>query len=214
MPFRVLITGWSGKGELPTLTAAEVPFKPVLIQGRALVGAWYMNELLLRFLARLDAHPALYDQYVESIEKLASGMPIDIVLRHFECHLLRDIGYGLDLDREADSNRRVEPDREYWYVIDRGPVALANSVQEPSALETAIRVNGRTLIGLARGQLDESGSREEARALLRAALSRQLAGKPLRSRQYLHQLGHFVKTADRHSGRDSVSRASDIALDE
>jgi len=191
MPFRVLITGWSGKGELPTLTAAEVPLKPMLIQGRALLGAWYMNELLLRFLARMDAHPALYDQYISCLESFAAARPVDVVLRQFECRLLSDIGYGLYLDREAESNARVVAEKDYWYIIDRGPVALAHSVQEPSVHDDAIRVSGNTLIGLASGKLQELGDRDEARALMRAALSRQLDGKPLRSRQYLNQLSQF-----------------------
>ena len=169
-----------------------------------MLGGWYMNELLLRFLARMDAHPALYDQYLNSLEDFAADTPVDVVLRHFECRLLSDIGYGLYLDREAESNKQVDPDKDYLYIIDRGPVALTDSVREPSLQESAIRVNGQTLIGLASGKLHEFGNREEARALMRAALSRQLDGKPLRSRLYLNQLSQFDKR---------VSQVPEVAAD-
>ncbi len=196
LPFRPLLLGWSGKGELPTLTGVEVPFKPRVIQGRSLVGAWYMNELLLRFLARLDAHPILYDQYVQSLDDLAEDRPVDLVLRNFECRLLRDIGYGLVFDHEADSNRPVKSDQRYLYFIDRGPVMASSGTQEfaqDAWMQPAIPVTGKTLQALSQGKLDQFGSREEARALMRAALAQLLEGKPLRSRLYLNQVQHFDK---------------------
>lgn len=196
LPFRPVIVGWSGKGELPTLTGVEVPFKPKQIQGRSLIGAWYMNELLLRFLARLDAHPDLYDQYLLSLDDLAADIAVDIVLRNFECHLLSNIGYGLVFDREADSTRPVRHDQRYLYFIDRGPVVAAGVTRENAQdgwSQPAIPVGGETLAALAEGKLHQFGSREEARTLMRAALAQILEGKPLRSRLYLNQVHHFDK---------------------
>ncbi|OFV47227.1 MULTISPECIES: DNA repair protein RecO [Oligella] len=91
--FHPLLLSWSGQGEVKTLTRAEYNgFFP--IQGRALMPAWYMNELLLKFLAPEDPHPELFDMYSECLRELAEGLNENIVLRRFEWALLEQTGYG------------------------------------------------------------------------------------------------------------------------
>lgn len=93
--FHPLLLSWSGQGEVKTLTRAENNgFFP--IQGRALMPAWYMNELLLKFLAPEDPHPELFDIYTTCLRELADGLNENIVLRRFEWALLEKTGYGFD----------------------------------------------------------------------------------------------------------------------
>lgn len=93
--FHPLLLSWSGQGEVKTLTRAENNgFFP--IQGRALMPAWYMNELLLKFLAPEDPHSELFDIYTECLRDLAAGINENIVLRRFEWELLDKTGYGLE----------------------------------------------------------------------------------------------------------------------
>ena len=93
--FHPLLLSWSGQGEVKTLTRAENNgFFP--IQGRALMPAWYMNELLLKFMAPEDPHPELFDIYTECLKQLADGHNENIVLRRFEWQLLEEVGYGAD----------------------------------------------------------------------------------------------------------------------
>lgn len=94
--FQPLLLAWSGANELKTLTKAELAgIHP--IKGRALMPAWYMNELLLRLLPREDPHPALFDAYKQALQRLAAAdVPIINVLRQFEWILLQESGYGLD----------------------------------------------------------------------------------------------------------------------
>ncbi len=70
--FQPLQLSWSGAGEVKTLIRAECAgVRP--LGGRALMSAWYMNELLLRLLPREDPHPALYDAYDAALRQLAGG---------------------------------------------------------------------------------------------------------------------------------------------
>lgn len=93
--FHPLLLSWSGQGEVKTLIRAENNgFCP--IPGRALMPAWYMNELLLKFLAPEDPHPELFDIYSECLRQLSDGHHENIVLRRFEWVLLEQSGYGLD----------------------------------------------------------------------------------------------------------------------
>ena len=62
-PFRPLLIGWTRRGELATLTAAEQVAAPPPLRGEALFCGMYVNELMMRFLQRFDAHPGLFKQY-------------------------------------------------------------------------------------------------------------------------------------------------------
>ena len=101
-PFRPLRLSWSGRGELGTLTGVEADGVAPPLQGPGLYSAFYVNELLVRLLARQDPHPPLYALYRDSLERLARCTDIEPVLRIFEKRLLEEIGYGLLLDCEVE----------------------------------------------------------------------------------------------------------------
>lgn len=96
--FQPLWLSWSGAAEVRTLTRAESG--PVrLLDGRALMSAWYLNELLLRLLPREDPHPYVYDAYEAALDALAQSHSLAGhagALRRFEWLLLEHAGYGVD----------------------------------------------------------------------------------------------------------------------
>ncbi len=106
--FQPLHLSWSGSGEVKTMTRAESAGIHRLI-GAPLMSAWYMNELLLRLLAREDAHPLLYDAYVEALAQLAGGQRAASALRRFEWILLRETGYGVDEQEPDFADPQAEP---------------------------------------------------------------------------------------------------------
>ncbi|HUH41137.1 MAG TPA: DNA repair protein RecO, partial [Castellaniella sp.] len=69
--FQPLLLSWSGAGEVRTLVRAET-CGIRLLDGRAMMAAWYMNELVLRLLAREDPHPGVFDAYDEALDELSS----------------------------------------------------------------------------------------------------------------------------------------------
>ena len=113
-PFVPLLVSWSGGADGGTLTAAEAAGgSPALAPGR-LISAFYLNELLLKLLPKEDRHETLFDAYGEALAALsrAAEQP---ALRAFERVLLEELGYGLDLGREAGSHRPLEDDRYYQF---------------------------------------------------------------------------------------------------
>jgi len=94
--FQPLALSWSGKGEVKTMIRAEWSGIRAL-HGRSFMSAWYMNELLLKLLAREDPHPTLFDAYNHALTQLAQGSRAVGALRRFEWILLQETGYGLDL---------------------------------------------------------------------------------------------------------------------
>ena len=179
-PFAPLLLSWSGRGELATLTGAEEQQQALWLPAGRLLTGLYLNELLITLLTRHDPHPALFDGYWQALSGLAMAGDEEPVLRRFEVLLLAEIGYGLQLDRDADGNGPIQPGRTYRYVLDRGPLPLAAS-------DDGITISGRSLLALARGELIEPEVLREAKRLTRAALAAHL-DKPLRSRALLGAL--------------------------
>src|SRR6478609_8357938 len=65
--FQPLSVGWSGKSEVRTLTGAEWLGGLLPLEKSALLCGFYLNELLVKFVARDDPHRPLFDHYVEAL---------------------------------------------------------------------------------------------------------------------------------------------------
>lgn len=88
--FQPLQLSWSGKSEVRTLISAEWVGGLLPVEGSALLCGFYLNELLVKLLARDDPHPVLFDAYMSALNQLAHGEPAGIVLRKFELQLLKE----------------------------------------------------------------------------------------------------------------------------
>jgi DNA repair protein RecO (recombination protein O) len=176
VPFQPLVISFSGRGDLPTLTAAEPAGSAPSVVGEALFCGLYLNELLLRLLHRHDPHERLFVSYSEALDQLGENRDTEAVLRIFEKHLLEDIGFGLVLDRDVQDNAPLQSGSSYRYLPERGPVPAATAAGE------GIAVQGSSLLALAREHLDDSIARREVKHLMRALLARHLGARPLTSR--------------------------------
>lgn len=183
LQFQPLSATWSGRGELRLLVGAEWLGGMAAPQGGALLSAFYLNELLMRLLAREDAHPLLFDAYEAALRALgARQAPQDEVLRRFEWRLLQESGYAPDLERDT-SARPIDAAGSYRWRPAQGFVAC-----EP---EDAGAVAGATLHELAEGRFQANERRQQAKYLMRAILSHHLEGAPLHTRQILVDLSNL-----------------------
>ena len=130
---------------MKTLTGAEWQGGLPMLRGRALACGFYLNELLLKLLAREDPHPGLFDTYREALDGLAGPADQAACLRRFELRLLREVGYGLSLTHEAESAQPLDPDSRYHYVFERGPVPYSAHGDVARYPE----VSGQTLLAMA-----------------------------------------------------------------
>ena len=182
-PFTPLLLSWFGKSELKTLHAAEWQGGLTAPQGRALMCGFYLNELLLRLLARGDAHELLYDRYADTLDQLAGearGTDYERILRHFEKNLLSEIGYGATFDVDADSGTPIEAGVRYVFQPERGALRARGQPGCP--------VSGQTLIDLAAGRFEQPATLVEAKTLMRTLINHTLGAKPLYTRQLLREL--------------------------
>lgn len=185
MAFQPLLIDWSGGGEMKTLVRAEWQGGQPLLGGQALLCAYYLNELLMRLLPREDPHPALCRAYGDALRALAAGESQEVILRRFELALLQELGYGLQLDSDADG-APVRPELRYAYIIERGAVPLDEyGIDDPSV------VAGRVLLDMARGDFREPETLAGAKALMRRLIQHYLGGQVLQSRRVFTELFAF-----------------------
>ena len=173
-PFQPLSLSWQGRGELGTLTGAESQTRVESFRGRRLYAGFYINELLLRLLARNDPHAGLFDGYQATVRKLAGDNPADPTLRIFEKYLLASIGYGIITDVDADTGEPIQPGKEYAYIPELGPSTVIN----PSGCQ----VSGGTLIALANECFDDETTLRESKQLMRFLLAPHLGDRRLETR--------------------------------
>ena len=185
MAFQPLLINWSGGGEMKTLVRAEWQGGQPLLGGQALLCAYYLNELLMRLLPREDPHPTLYRAYGDALRALAAGEGQEVILRRFELALLQELGYGLQLDADADGVP-VRPEVRYAYIIERGAVPL-----DEYGIDDASVVAGRVLLDMARGDFREPETLAGAKALMRRLIQHYLGGQVLQSRRVFTELFAF-----------------------
>lgn len=179
LQFQPLRVSWTGRRELRTLTGAEWSGGLDAPRGDALLCAFYLNELLMRLLAREDPHPLLFDAYGEALAQFASQASLDETLRRFEWTLLREIGYAPDLERDA-AHEPIDAGRFYAWRPGEGFV-----VRDAAGADG---IPGRVLRDLAEGRAGTAPGRQQAKYLTRAILSHHLDGVPLSTRQILVDL--------------------------
>ncbi|WP_316364322.1 DNA repair protein RecO [Candidatus Thiodiazotropha sp. CDECU1] len=181
-PFSPLRVSLSGRGEVKSLTQVEPDGRPYRLQGERIYCGIYLNELLTRLLQRGDPNPTLYVNYQYTLDRLASGESPDQCLRDFEVCLIKELGYGMLLDRTADTDQPIESEQTYDYHIEHGPVLAQGGAESDAG------IHGRTLICLHRGErLDEQG-KAEAKQLMRRVISYYLGDRPLKSRELFQSL--------------------------
>ncbi len=183
MPFARLLVGWTGRGQLRTLTSQEWIEHHWLV-GKSLYAGLYVNELMLRLLRSDDPHAQLFHGYALTVSELAGQVsieaPIEVLiekrLRCFEKLLLKECGYELVFDRDADTGERVLAQAQYFLEPDFGFRRVS------AGKDTASGYRGAALLAIAADQFDEAEVRRVAKRIMREALAPHLGDRPLHSR--------------------------------
>jgi DNA repair protein RecO (recombination protein O) len=182
--FQPLSLSFSGKSELRTLIDAEWVGGLLPLEKTALLCGFYLNELLVKLLARDDAHPKLFDHYVSTLNELAHGEPAQITLRKFERALLKETGVAADLTCCTTTRSPVETGGQYVVDPERGARTAGQG-------ETWPIVSGKTLIDMEREDYADPQTQAQSKQLMRFLLAYHLGGAPLNTRQILIDLSQL-----------------------
>jgi DNA repair protein RecO (recombination protein O) len=179
--FQPLSFSWVGKSEVKTLTEAEWVGGLLPLEKSALLCGFYLNELLVKLIAREDPHPVLFDHYVATLNRLAHGEAAPIVLRQFERALLKETGVAGDWTVTAHDGKPVVP--EHMYVVD--PL---QGVRMANAADVWPRVSGKTLRDMEREDYSDATTQSQSKLLMRFLLAHHLGGAKINTRQMLIDL--------------------------
>ncbi len=192
LAFQPLLLSWGGKAELRTLHKAEWQGGLPQLQGRGLLCGFYLNELMLKLLAREDAHEALYETYHATLVALSNGGEHATTLRTFEQRLLKEAGYALTLDRDVTTGEAILPDCTYRYVLERGPVRVKRDAFYVSERgdddENRLELAGQTLLDMARDDYTSPTTLQQSKALMRVLINHCLGNQILNTRQLLKDM--------------------------
>ena len=183
-------------GEVRTLRSAEWAGGIGMLSGAALFNGFYLNELLLKLLARQDPHLQLFDAYAQTVQTLASASDraAQAALRAFELTLLQEIGLLPDLSVTTPDLAALIPGGRYTLQPERGVDAWRVEAEGEPVL------SGAALIGLQaaleHGSLEAlqqacSGVLPALKNVLRGLLHYHLGGASLRTRQVMMDLLAF-----------------------
>lgn len=193
LPFQRLLASYTvGESEVHNLRGADWGGGAAMLTGAALLTGFYLNELLMKLLARDDAHPALFDAYAQTLPTLAlaDDTAVQAALRAFELTLLRGIGVLPELGAETLTQRPVLPAQAYRLEGEAGVVRAHGG--RPDGL-----LRGETLLALEAALGGESlaalqqacaTALPELKSALRGVLHYHLGSPQLRTRQLMMEL--------------------------
>jgi DNA repair protein RecO (recombination protein O) len=179
-PFDPLLLSFQLGREAGQLTGAESAQSAPPLPPGSLMAGFYLNELLLKLTTRHDPMAEVFEDYRCALGALRAGERIEAVLRLFEKRLLEAVGYGVDLTSEARTGKAIEPQGLYRFEASQGVV--------PARAGDADAVAGSSLLALAREELGEARTLEDARKVLKAALAQRLEGAELATRRVARAL--------------------------
>ncbi|RZI97167.1 MAG: DNA repair protein RecO [Variovorax sp.] len=199
LPLQPLRLNYGGDAEIRTLKSAEWVGGHVMPTGEALLSGYYVNELLLRLLARDDAHEALFDAYAGVVEVLAGehvgaqAATQAAALRAFELLLMREAGLLPSLDAETLTLVPLSAKARYTLVpeaglrqAEDGEAALPGA--DWQALQVALDDRAPFTATLRAIATLDAGSNSALRAQLRTLLNYHCGVSTLRTRQMMRDL--------------------------
>lgn len=173
-----------GGPEVQTLRGAEWASNHAMPAGAALFSGYYLNELLLKLLARQDPHPQLFDAYAQTLPLLhaSEDAQSQAALRAFELRLLNDSGLLPDLSVVTPTQLPLELERSYMLTAESGVVPPSHAGAHFKGAEL-IQLQAALLHGSVEAlQQACMGALPALKTALRGLLHYHLGHKPLRTR--------------------------------
>ena len=194
LPFQRIHASLSGaaakdeasNSDVQNLRGAEWAGGAAMLTGTALFSGFYLNELLMKLLARHDPYEALFDAYALTLPELASNdeARVQSALRAFELTLLQQTGLLPDLSLITLTQDAVRPERRYALSGENGV-----GVEGDLGGTTLIGVQAALLHGSLPALQQVCGQAlPELKTALRAMIQHHLGATTLRTRRVMRDV--------------------------
>lgn len=181
------------QAEVQTLKSAEWQGGGLMLGGGAMLSGFYLNELLMKLLARNDPHPILFDAYAQTLPHLASNDPshVQSALRAFELVLLREHGVLPALDQITQTQQALDASRVYTLLPETGMTTARDAEGQPAGMPGAVWCSMEQALGhqqLSVVQQVCALALSELKGVLRGLVQYHLGHQTLRTRQLMIEL--------------------------
>jgi DNA repair protein RecO (recombination protein O) len=185
--------------DIQTLRAAEWAGGAAMLTGSALFSGFYLNELLMKLLARHDPHPALFDAYADALPALAApgDATAQAALRAFELNLLREVGVLPDLSLVTLTQQPLRDSQSYALLPEIGVGAAPEPARASNGPGSTAGLAGQVLLAIHAALVQGDGpalraacgvALPELKAALRGLLHYHLGTDQLRTRRVMQTL--------------------------
>ena len=189
-PFTPLLISYIGKGDLKTVTGIEFSSSGFRLTGENLIMGLYVNELMVRLLAKSDPLENLFGAYQSVLKDLMIGEAAQASLRKFELFLLDAMGYDINFN-ETSNRAQIEPNKRYEFRAGEGFIPVVDVWRDHQSGETSKpgeqhdvgSFRGETLRAISERDFTEPEALRCAKVILRTTFHYLLGGKPLKSRE-------------------------------
>ena len=174
--FQCLNISYQGRTDLKNLTDWESSDQPRRLLGNDLVLAMYTNELLSRLLPEAEKHQKIFDGYWNFLRVIneQSNTEKEYSLRLFENLLLKELGYGLEFNKDFKGNP-IDSELEYHFQEHKGFVLRADGNIPGKVLLVVDEVDNNGRLSVDHLAILKKINRERLRSIL--------GEKPLKSRE-------------------------------
>ena len=193
LPLQLLSISYSGDAEVHTLKGAEWQGGLTMPTGDALLSGYYLNELMMKLMARDDPHELLFDAYAQATTWLRDAKLLDASLRAFELVLLREIGLLPALDADSFSSSALLDDLLYSLIPEVGLREASGQSTEDAAMSAKAwqslqaALDQRAAIFPAREAVLALGGADKSalKQILRSLLNYHAGSRGFRTRQLM-----------------------------
>jgi len=179
--------------EVQTLRGAEWAGGAPMLRGAAMFSGFYLNELLMKLLARHDPHAGVFDAYAATLPALSGDeLQSQSALRAFELVLMRETGVLPELGLVTQTQEPLREDARYALLAEVG-VVLAPDPEQAFDGATLVRLQA----ALEHGSIEAlqqacSAALPALRPTLRAYLHYHLGSASLRTRQVMREVQQLI----------------------
>lgn len=185
-PFNQLLISWQGKRELKLLTGVEADGPSCFLAGAQIYSGFYLNELLIRLLPEMDAHPALFYIYQDALSALQANAELEPLLRCFELNLLQELGYAMNFAEDAQTGHKILQEENYRFDAQSGfyHYPLSNVQAKTTGSSTVVPCfSGDIILAIGARDFSQTTTRLAAKRLSRLMLQPLLGSRSLKSRE-------------------------------
>lgn len=169
---------------LKTLVSCELVGESHNFLPPTIFSALYINELVSVLYKVEDDSTSLFDLYSETLNLLQENENIEYTLRIFEFNFLSILGYGINIDFDCVTGKRIREHTWYLYSYEEGFSEINNEIIKKNISINKV-FNGSDLLALSTGNNLSKNSLRVAKEICKYNLNILLKNRELKSRELL-----------------------------